>query len=41
VVRDLVERQDGTAEVDDHAEGGAVFTIRFPSSRVALRNSVV
>lgn len=41
VVRDLVERQDGTAEVDDHAEGGAIFTIRFPSSRVALRNGAV
>lgn len=41
VVRDLVERQDGTAEVDDHADGGAVFTIRFPSSRVVLRNGVL
>lgn len=41
VVRDLVERHDGIAEVDNHAEGGAIFTIRFPSSRLALRNSVV
>jgi signal transduction histidine kinase len=40
VVRDLVERQDGQAVVEDDAGGGTVFIIRFPASRVPVRNGV-
>jgi signal transduction histidine kinase len=38
VVRDLVARQDGSVRVDRGARGGAVFTVRFPASRVPVRN---